>query len=652
MERVADEHWVEDADRGCSDAQAPRVLLAHQPPILLGPLRIEPAMRRIVHDDGRDEILEQRVMQVLVALLRADGAILTRDELIETCWDGRIVGDDAINRVMSRLRRTAEGIGAGVFRIETITKIGYRLVRNDDLADALPGSAAERALPFDAAQWRVRWLLGALAAIVIAVAGGLLLARPGAGAAETIVRVDPFEVRAGDAAASDFGRDLAADLSRFANAAEHGFVVVEPGTSRAESADYVVRASIGGDGGKIRALARLVQASDGEIVWSRAFERPAAEAAAMREQMAVRIADVIVCSKRAGERGDRRFGTESLRLIFTACGLFRDQRFSEVRELLSQLVEREPSFATGWAWLAKIEAAEALRSPRPEEHAVFQEARRHAARAIALDAREGYAYSVLAATVTGRQPWVERVRILERGIALDPGNEHLWFDYSEALRQVGRLNDSLTAARRATALDPLSPFAFGMLIQTLLYSGQVDAATELMAEGERRWPERMPMNRFQLAIETGDAARALEMLESSSYVRERLQPHVELVRLGLQASLDPSPAKRQRLLADFRQAAAAEPRRVNMASMLVFHGMEEEALQLLAGAGLASWEPDILFAPEAAAMRRDPRIFVLAHRHGLVRYWMTSGHWPDFCADRSLPFDCRAEARRLLAGAG
>jgi len=91
-----------------------RVVLAHQLPFHFGALVIDPPMRRIMQEDGRDEILEQRVMQVLVALMRAKGDILSRDDLIACCWDGRIVGNDAINRVMSRLRRVSEGIIAAL----------------------------------------------------------------------------------------------------------------------------------------------------------------------------------------------------------------------------------------------------------------------------------------------------------------------------------------------------------------------------------------------------------------------------------------------------------------------------------------------------------------------------------------------------------
>ena len=115
---------------GSTEPAAPprRVVLAHEPTVRLGALTIAPALRQIVHADGRDAIIEPKVMEVLVVLLRADGGILTRDELCEAAWEGRIVGDDAINRVLSRIRRLSEGVGDGIFRLETITKVGYRLL--------------------------------------------------------------------------------------------------------------------------------------------------------------------------------------------------------------------------------------------------------------------------------------------------------------------------------------------------------------------------------------------------------------------------------------------------------------------------------------------------------------------------------------------
>ena len=65
-------------------------------------------------------------MQVLLALLDAGGAVLSRDDLLRICWNGRIVGDDAINRAIGEARRISQVTGAG-YQIETIPRVGYRL---------------------------------------------------------------------------------------------------------------------------------------------------------------------------------------------------------------------------------------------------------------------------------------------------------------------------------------------------------------------------------------------------------------------------------------------------------------------------------------------------------------------------------------------
>ena len=77
-------------------------------------------------------------MQVLVALLDADGAILSRDELIASCWHSRIVGDDSISSVVYRLRRDLKDVASEALKIETVTKVGFRLVVDPREAEVGP----------------------------------------------------------------------------------------------------------------------------------------------------------------------------------------------------------------------------------------------------------------------------------------------------------------------------------------------------------------------------------------------------------------------------------------------------------------------------------------------------------------------------------
>jgi tetratricopeptide (TPR) repeat protein len=114
-------------------------------------------------------------MQVLLVLHDANG-VVTRQELIDTCWRGLIVGDDAISRIISRIRRLSEGVARGGFSVETISKVGYRLHLTSDIDDdqqvARPRQPAVRSA--------VRFALPALA-LVIAAAFAVFGATGGGG---------------------------------------------------------------------------------------------------------------------------------------------------------------------------------------------------------------------------------------------------------------------------------------------------------------------------------------------------------------------------------------------------------------------------------------------------------------------------------------
>ena len=90
---------------------------------------VRPSLRVIAGPLGSSTV-EPRVMQVLLALHDAEGAVLSRDQLLERCWGGVIVGDDAINRTIAEIRRVVKETGAQ-FEIETIPRVGYRIVGSE-----------------------------------------------------------------------------------------------------------------------------------------------------------------------------------------------------------------------------------------------------------------------------------------------------------------------------------------------------------------------------------------------------------------------------------------------------------------------------------------------------------------------------------------
>lgn len=116
----------------------PPVELAHERDFFLGAITVRPSASEIVVD-GTARRIEPRIMQTLVALARADGAVTSRDELMARCWSGMVVGEDAITRAVGKVRRLAE-LTPRSFTVETIPKVGYRLIPCPDGA-AFAGAA-------------------------------------------------------------------------------------------------------------------------------------------------------------------------------------------------------------------------------------------------------------------------------------------------------------------------------------------------------------------------------------------------------------------------------------------------------------------------------------------------------------------------------
>src|SRR3990170_9020108 len=112
-----------------------RIDLADEPEFELGGLSVKPAERVVVLNNERHE-LQPRVMQVLVALAKGRPGVVSRDRLAELCWNGRIVGDDALNRCILALRHLAEQFSPQPFAIETVPRVGHRLVEHSAVVEA------------------------------------------------------------------------------------------------------------------------------------------------------------------------------------------------------------------------------------------------------------------------------------------------------------------------------------------------------------------------------------------------------------------------------------------------------------------------------------------------------------------------------------
>ncbi len=89
--------------------------------------RVQPRLNSV--EVGCETVrLEPKVMQVLTELSLHPGDVRTKEDLIHAVWPDTFVGDDALIRCISELRRVFNDSPRSPRVIQTVSKVGYRLI--------------------------------------------------------------------------------------------------------------------------------------------------------------------------------------------------------------------------------------------------------------------------------------------------------------------------------------------------------------------------------------------------------------------------------------------------------------------------------------------------------------------------------------------
>ena len=91
--------------------------------------------------------IEPQVFDVLAYLVQNRDRIVSKDDLFESVWKGRIVSDAALNSRISAARRAVGDDGATQALIRTVHKRGFRFVGDVRVDDVTPANGEPKELP-------------------------------------------------------------------------------------------------------------------------------------------------------------------------------------------------------------------------------------------------------------------------------------------------------------------------------------------------------------------------------------------------------------------------------------------------------------------------------------------------------------------------
>jgi TolB-like protein len=438
-----------------------------------GPFELDTAKVEL-RSDGEVCAVEPQVFALLVLLVDNRERLVSKDEIIEKIWDGRVVSEAAVASRIKSARKVLGDDGKTQSFIKTIHRQGFRFV-----ADA-----------------KVAWA---------GVAGGKPAAQSADQASRPSIAVLPFRsigAAGSNAAIADaLPHELITELSRL----RWLFVTARGSSFRLRGLDadigeigrlldvrYCLSGTVEVVGASLAVTVELIDTRDSGVVWADHFGGSIDDVHQIREEIRSRILAALEIQIPLHEAALARLKVTENLDAWSAyhLGLQHMYRFNRndnaaATALFQQAVTRDPGFARAHAGLSFVHFQTAFMHYSADLAGEIALARRFAVRGLELDPIDPFVNFTM-----GRSFWLEgdlesSLAWLERATSISPNYAQGIYARAWTETLAGRGLDGRRHVDLAMRLSPLDPLYYAMLA-TRAFTHMVMAEDTQAAD----WAER------------------------------------------------------------------------------------------------------------------------------------------------------------------
>ncbi len=475
---------------------------------------LDPERRELIRG-SETIVVGPQVFDLLLHLVQNRERVVTKDNLIDVVWGGRIVSESTLTSHINAVRKAIGDTGEEQRLIRTIARKGYRFVGEVRVADA-----SER--------------LGLAKRDEPAAQALVLPDRPS-------IAVLPFLNLSGDPTQDYFVDGVVEDITSALSRMRWLFVIARNSsfTYKGRAVDvkqvgrelgvrYVLEGSLRKSANRVRITGQLIDAGTGANIWSERFEGKIDNIFELQDQMTANVVGAIAPQlERAEIKRAKHKPTESLHaydyylraMANLHCGT--REAIDEALPLFYKAIEFDPAFASAYgmaAWCHFWRKVNGWISDRPLEIA---EGTRLARRAVELgkdDAvaltRAGHALVHLAGDLDGG------LGLLDRAAVLNPNLAAAWFLGGFVRVWRGEPEGAIAHFTQAMRLSPLDPEMYRMqagMAVAHLFAGRFDDASSWAGKSFRDLPSFLMVVAIiaashALAGRTDEAERAMQRL--------------------------------------------------------------------------------------------------------------------------------------------
>jgi len=484
-----------------------------------------------------------QVFDLLTYLVQSRAHVVSKDDLIDVVWGGRIISESTLTSHINAVRKAIGDTGEEQRLVRTVPRKGYRFIGEVQEIDAGPNPAApsEPTAP-----------------------ASLVPDRPS-------IAVLPFLNLSGDTDQDYFVDGVVDDIisalsrmrwlfviARNSSFTYKGHAVDMKQVGRELGVRYVLEGSVRRAGNRVRITGQLVDAASGLSLWAERFESALEDIFALQDQMATSVVGALVPHlERVEIERARRKPTESLDAYdYYLRGMWKFRQVSrhatdEALPLFYAAIQLGPDFAAAYAMAAWCHSWRKLsRRASNLERDILEGTRlaRHAVElgredAVAL-AASGHALAHLDRDIEGG------IELLDRALLLDPNLAAGWYLGGFLRIWLGNPDNAIERIAHGMRLSPLGPdmqrMEVGIAMAHLLAGHTGDALSWAEKASLHKSDQALPLT-ILAAIYTR-AGRSDEAQRTVQQLRD-LDPALRLAGLN-----DWLPFQRPQDLANFTDA--------------------------------------------------------------------------------------------------
>ncbi len=503
--------------------------------------------------------LTPKAFEILRVLARGQGAVVSKQDILDEVWAGSFVEEGSIARHVSDLRKVLGGFRDGRHYIETVPKRGYRLAAPVEPVppEKIGGEKSLVVLPFK--------LLGnsfADKSVGMRITDALTT---------KVVTLRECTLRP-NATASPSARTRGSALGR----------------GRQLTAAFALGGKVQAWGGRVRVTAQLLDAKTGALVWAESFDGKRSELLEFEDSVAEQVAGALALLFGAQQRKllSRRYAESPEAYQRYLQGRYHWNKRSEsgLRRAIryfEQAIRLDPGYAPAHSGIAASYALLPMLAPLPACR-LMPKAKVAAVNAIELDETLIEARSALAFVRWHYDwDWAGAERQFRTILEFEPDHAttHQW--YGLLLAELGRFREGIGEARKAQRLEPHSPSICANLAGVLYLCGRSDAAIRVARQALVMDPQSL---RAHLAMgmalgQQGRLDEAIVVLEGAC--RGAASAPLAQGALGYAYGTARRTADAHRVLRNLRDPARRSPCHVDAALTCLGLGNEAEALESL-----------------------------------------------------------------------